>query len=508
VRARLLTPALVITGGLLYASAFPPHTCDLAAWIALAPLLAVAARTTPAGAFAAGFTYGATFFAATVPWVVAAVAAYFDSGLAGAVAISGAICVLFVSIPVGLFASGARALLARGPWRAGLGVPALWVTFEYARATLLTGLPWELLGHSQWQRIPMIQIADLGGVYAISFVVAAVNVGAYLALRALVSANGPRRLLPAGVPLVAALLLVAASLAYGLVRIAAEERRPLERGALVTLAQGNQKARFAWDRGGAERQLLTYVGLSRQALEAKPDLVVWPEYAVALYPENEPTMIAALKGLAQSTRAGLVFGAPRVESGTTPARYFNSAYHLAPDGRLASYDKVHPVPFAEYWPLGIREATAADERTFGAGTRSLVFPSGAGRIGALICYESIFPELSRALVHAGAEILVNVSNDGWLDRAGLGAGAQHLSITVFRAVENRRYVARAATSGISGFIDPLGRPFALLAENTRGITSATIAPRRDLTPYARLGDCFAGACALLALVLVTGARRA
>jgi len=509
VRPSLLAILLVGTGGLLYASAFPPHACDLAAWVALAPLLAVAARATRGGAFAAGFAYGTLFFAATVPWVVAAVDAYFDAGPLGAVAVAAAICVLFVSVYVGLFAVAARAVLATGPWRALVGVPALWVTFEYARATLLTGLPWELLGHSQWQRIALIQVADLGGVYALSFIVAAVNVGTYLALRALVLVESPRRVARAAAPLAAALGLVGAVLAYGGARVRAEQAGAPAPAVRVAVVQGNHPTRLAWDRGDAERRLMTYVGLSRETLrDAQPDLVVWPEYAVGLYPAAEPAIVTALARLAAETRGGLIFGAPRMDAAATPARYFNAAYHLAPGGRLAAYDKMRPVPFAEYWPLGIRAAHAdEDARTFGAGTRSGVFTSAAGRLGALICYESIFPDLARALVHAGAEVLVNVSNDGWLDSAGLGAGAQHLSITAFRAVETRRFVVRAATSGISGFIDPLGRPFALLAAGTRGVTTAAIAPRRDQTFYARYGDCFAGACALIALAAVVPAGR-
>jgi apolipoprotein N-acyltransferase len=504
-RARVLDSALVVVGGLLYTAAFPPHDCAAGAWVALVPLLAVVARTSVAGAFVAGAAYGAVFFTGIVAWVVDAVSAYFSTGVVGALAFSAVICVLYVSIYVGLFAVAARRLLAASRWRALLAIPALWVGYELARARLLTGLPWELLGHSQWRHTTLIQIADLGGVYALSFLVAAVNVGVYLALRRLACTAHPRALARAAAPLAAALALVAGTLMYGNAVLSREGRRSPAPTAVVAIAQANLPTQWRWERSGAERSLLAYSALTRQTIATThPDLLVWPEYAVTLYPDRDAILLPALTALARSTSAGLVFGAPRIDEAPPHVRYFNSAYHLAPDGTLLAYDKLHLVPFAEYRPASLGEAVAAaePESEFTAGTESTVFPSAAGRLGVLICYEVIFPELARALVRGGAEVLLNLANDGWLDSAGRGAGAQHLSMAVFRAVENRRYVARAASSGISGFIDPLGRPFALLAVGTRGVTTGEIEPRRDLTIYTRYGDVFAGACALLGVAVL------
>jgi apolipoprotein N-acyltransferase len=510
-RVPLLGPALVITGGVLYTAAFPPHTCDLSAWVALVPLLAVAACATGAGAFSAGFVYGSVFFAGTVTWVVEAVAAYFKSGLVGALAFSTVICVLFVAVYVGGFAVAARALLrSRRRWTALFAIPALWVTYELARARLLTGLPWELLGHSQWRRLELIQIADVGGVYAVSYLVAMVNVGIYFALRGLARAATVRRLARSMAPLAVAAAAVAVCLAYGARAIDRELARPPGSRAVVALAQANLPTVWEWERGNAERNLLAYAGLTRGTIaKARPDLVIWPEYAVTLYPERDTMLLPALTALAHETTAGLVFGAPRLAAEDDTAHYFNAAYHLAPDGALAAYEKIRLVPFAEYKPIGIAQAFAGEaDREFTAGTQSTVSASAIGRLGFLICYEIIFPELTRDLVLAGAEILINISNDGWLDRAGRGASAQHLSIAVFRAVESRRFVARAATSGISGFIDPIGRQFALLGENRRGVTVGEIEPRTELSFYTRNGEVFALACiALGTLLLVPVLRR-
>ncbi len=507
-RLRALDPALVVTGGALYAAAFPPYDCDAAAWVALVPLLAVLPRATTAGAFLAGAAYGAIFFAGIVPWVVRAVAAYFDTGVVSGIAFGAGICILFVSGWLGLFAIGARRLLAAGRWHALLGIPALWVAYELARATLLTGLPWELLGHSQWRHTALIQVADLGGVYAVSFVVAAVNVGIHLAVRTAARTARTCRLVRAAAPLAAALAVVAACATYGAWREARIAATTSEPSTMLALAQGNVPPSWRWERQMAERNLLAYVGLTRRALaEAHPDLVVWPEYALTLYPERDATVLPALVDLARRTDGGLVFGAPRVTDDPPHARYFNSAYHLAPAGTLATYDKIQLVPFAEYRPAILGEAFAADgDGEFSAGTESTVFRTPIGGVGVLICYEVIFPELARRATLAGAEILLNLSNDGWLDTAGLGAGVQHLSIAVFRAVENHRYLARAAASGISGFVDPVGRPFGLLAAGRSGIATGEVSARRDLSVYTRVGDVFAYACVLAGLALLATRR--
>jgi apolipoprotein N-acyltransferase len=513
---RVLAAALVVVGGVSYGAAFPPHQCALSAWITLVPLLCVAARTTPRGAFAAGFGYGAVLYAATVPWVLEAVEAYFHTGPVGALAFSAAICVLFVSLWVGLFAAAARALLARGPWEALATIPALWVSAELARTTLLSGLPWELLGHALWHQRTLIQVADLAGVYALSYVVAAVNVGVYLALRALARTENPRRIVRGAAPLAAALGMVVATAGYGTWRLAGEAKRaaaeaePSAHGVLVALVQGIHLAPGM--PSATERQLIAYARRSQEVVaHAGPDLLVWPEYAVGVYPEANPPVLLALADLARRTTAGIVFGAPRAEPAAGGARYFNSAWHMGPEGRLASYDKVRPVPFAESRPRVPGEAFAFGEigaSTFSAGSTVTVFTSAVGRLGVLICYEVIFPGFARDLVRAGAEVLLNLSNDAWLDRAGLGAGVQDFSIAVFRAVETRRYLARASASGISGFIDPTGRPFGLLATGAEDTTTGIVHARREITPYVRCGDAFAVACvAVGGATLITRRRR-
>ncbi len=496
---RALPPVCLIAGGALYAAAFPPHDVSVCAFVALLPLLRVADRASRRGALAAGALYGAAFFALTVPWVVTAVRAYFTTGVLPALLFSAAICALFVSGYLALFALGARALLRRDPWLALVAVPALWVAGEWARATLWSGLPWELLGHSQWRWLALIQVAEWGGVYVLSYGIAAVNVGLYLALRTLATRAPARTLAASTLPLAAATCLLVGALAYGRVRIAQEAARAPGARATIAVVQGNTSG--ALGRIGVDRAALIYADLSRRVIaDARPDLLLWPEYALADYPDDLPQLLPTLEALAAATRAGLVFGAPRLEASVAGKRAFNSAFLQPPTGSRTAYDKRHLVPFAEYRPAPLGEAAAAgDEPTFEAGIGPTVLASAIGRLGMLICYEVVFPELARARVRAGAEVLVNLSNDGWLDTAGLGAGAQHLSIAVFRAVETRRFLARAATSGISGFIDPVGRPFDTLQLGARGARAGVVETRSDITPYVHYGDAFAAACGVVAL---------
>jgi apolipoprotein N-acyltransferase len=497
--------AAIVAGGIVYAAALPPYGWSGLAWVALVPLLVVAQRCTPRRAYLAGALYGFAFFAFSAPWLVGAVHAYFASSLVFAVLFCTGAGLLYIAVYVGFVGLGARYLLARGHWTALVGIPALWVVHELARTRVLTGLPWNLLAHSQWSTPALIQISDVTGAYGVSFLVAMVNVAIVLAEREW-RTGAVRRALA---PLAVAVVVVVAAGAYGQTRLASVGGTPAGAGArTVAIVQGNAPLVTTWQRAASDRALLLYSDLTRRVLAEHSDLVVWPEYALPLYPEGDPSVLPLLTSLASETSAGLVFGAPRmvVESGRE--HYRNAAYHLAPDGGLAAYDKRHLVPFAEYHPLAFGPAVAAaGEREFSAGDHPTPFATSSGRLGMLICYEVIYPELVNELVRAGAEVLVNVSNDGWLDLAELGAAEQHLAIAVFRAVETRRYLARAASTGISGFIDPTGRPFALLGTGTRGVTSGAIVPRDDVTLYVRSHDAFAFACLVLALALVGRAAR-
>jgi apolipoprotein N-acyltransferase len=287
---------------------------------------------------------------------------------------------------------------------------------------------------------------------------------------------------------------------------------PSERPVTIAVVQGPVSSAQRWQRVHYAHSLLQYVSVTRQGLAgAHPDLVVWPEFAVGFYLDQEPLLQAQLAQLTRSANTSLLLGAPRMEESTTGTHYYNSAYLLSPEGSLVEvYDKIRLVPFAEYRPLTLpvllpHSPEAPSE--FTAGRRSTVFPLPQSPFGVLICYEAIYPHLARRLVRGGAQFLVNISNDTWLVEGGSAAAAQHFSMAIFRAVENKRSLVRAATAGISGFVDPTGRP-RQLSTTHEGVRLGQVFPRQELTVYARYGEWFAWTCAGVALAALLKARAA
>src|SRR5204863_6816022 len=273
----------------------------------------------------------------------------------------------------------------------------------------------------------------------------------------------------------------------------------------VAIVQTGVAPAFQWTRGYAEQQLLAHIRATDALPEHGPALIVWPENALTLYLENEPLVARQLARLAVRHRADLLFGGPRYADGHT----FNSARLLRASGESGGYyDKQRLVLFAESGPLAAPppEATSESPRAFTAGTLPGILPSFVP-LGVSICHEILYPELITRAVHAGADVLVNIANDGWLDGGYGVASRQHFAMAVFRAVESRRYLVRAATTGVSGMIDPYGHVEATLGPGEVGVLTAPVAGRGGLTPYVRVGDAFAFAC-VLAAVGALAARRA
>jgi apolipoprotein N-acyltransferase len=304
-------------------------------------------------------------------------------------------------------------------------------------------------------------------------------------------------------------LTLAAVLVYGALS-AGRWDRPVNDAEARTVAvvQGNVPNSFRWQRAHFERALATYVDLTMRAPRGL-DLIVWPENAVNFYYEREPALRAPLASVAGLARGGLVFGGPRAAG---PRAAYNSAYLIDASGRLAGvYDKRRLVPFAEYNPLHPSGgATSGSDPVYLPGNTAGLLQAANARLGLSICYEALFSGLVRSAVQEGANLLVNVSNDSWLDDGDGIAPRQHFSMAVVRAVETRRYLVRAAASGISGFVTPYGRPYATLAPGIADLSVARVEPNDGLTMYVRFGDAWLGLGGLLVALTVWrtgGARR-
>ena len=491
---------LIVLSAALYAAAFPPLAWSWCAWIALAPLLLALRGATVGGAAALGALWGVVAAQGVGTWFVYGVASYYDRPLALGVLFFAGVALLLAAPFFAAFAAAVAWLeRRRGKPVPVLWVAMLWVALELARARFLVGNPWALLGYSQTAHARLIQIADLTGVYGISFVLAAAGAaGAGLLDRRLVPGARLGRVAVAAA-------LAGSVVGYGtwIVDQPRTEGRPLR----VAVVQGNVDAGSQWRRDRHGSNLTTYLVLSQEVLaRARPDLVVWPESAVTFFIEEEPAYRMAIRHLFASAGAHLLLGGPAVAEREPTARFTNAAYLLAPGGTLVDrYDKVHLVPFAEYFPLARFEALRrrfARVRVFTPGARLAPLAHPAGPIGTVICFEAMYPELVAAEVRAGARLLVNLTNDAWMDRTSFAR--QHLEIARLRAVESRRWLVRAAATGISAVIDPRGRTVAELPAVTAATAVADVQLLQATTVYTRLGDVFALACALGSGLVLAG----
>lgn len=495
--------AAVLLGAALYALALPPWDWACLGWVALVPLLVVV-RPLPVGqAFTYGVLYGCACPWAIGPWLAQAMGRYFALGLPLGVVAASLYAVVFWGAAFGLFSAGAVILLR--PERslaARLAVPALWVAIELLRARVL-GQPWGLLGYTQYTHTALIQIAALTAVYGVSFLLAFSNTAIAEAI-ALVAARASTRqvLATLALPLVLVLPVWAAGALVA-------ERGPIGgfNAHPVAVLQTNVAPASEWTPAYTDRQVMAHIqATDRLPVTLRPALIVWPEHAVPRYLEDEPMLAAQLAALATRHGADLLFGGPRYQAGRT----YNSVRLITAAGRNGGYyDKQRLVLGAEANPFLPSRPAAENEspRQFSAGTAPAVLKSFLP-LGVSICHEILFPELASRAVNAGAEVLVNVSNDGWLDGGSGVASRQHFAMAVFRAVETRRYLVRAATTGVSGVVDPYGRIVTRLEPGASGVLTASVAGRSTLTPYVCLGDAFGFACVLAAAAALGGRRAA
>ncbi len=499
--------ALAAASGLTMTAAFPRLQLPWAAWLALLPLLVALRDLRAAAAFRVGMAAGMCHALTLVYWVVPTMVTYGNLPHFVAVPI---LCLLaaYLALYWGIFA----ALLPRlghTPLRLWLVIPALWVALEYGRGHLLSGFPWALLGYSQVALLPLIQVSDILGIYGVSFLVAALNGAFFLLLLQLSGHTWQGRVVTwrASLPALAGTVtLCAIALIYGHARIASIDRHAAAADTVMVAAlQGNIAQGEKWNPSLRNSAIEKYLRLSHQAATAHaPQLIVWPETATPFYLFTDPEPTRVLREGLAGLPAAFVIGSPAVERRGHAGVYFNSAYLLPSGGGSAAqrYDKAHLVPFGEYVPLqrwlpfvGKIVAQVGD---FAHGPMGATLAWGTYRLGIQICYEIIFPELARAQVAAGAGLLLNLTNDAWYGRSS--APYQHFAMAVARAVENRRALVRSANTGISGFVDPVGRVHATTSLFEEAVVAARLPLMIEESFYSRHGDLFAGGCLLVSLV--------
>jgi apolipoprotein N-acyltransferase len=509
---------LLTLGALLYTIACPPYDWSSAGWITLTPFFLALRQKTPKTGFFLGLLFGVLCCAGIGFWIYVAVTTYFAFPFPLDVLFTLFNYSLFAGLYVGVVAALVCVLFRRGsPTLAVLGAPAMWVAGEFVRSSWFAGISWELLGYTQYRHPLLIQVADLTGVYGLSYLLALSGaVGA--AIIVFLSAYTKRETHHSPVqqfPVLAVGILtgsVVLVVIYGTLRLQHYSApAPANLPTLtVAVVHANVAGSQRWQRAHYASTLLTYLRVTQHGItEAQPDLIIWPEFALGFYLDHEPLFHRQLSAFTRATNTFLLVGAPRMDETDAGTRSYNSAYLLSPQGDIVDvYDKMRLIPFAEYLPFAhplLRPALSDAPNDFTPGQRATIFSQPKHSWGVTICYEVTYPPMTRRLVLDGAEFLVNISNDTW--GAGEAAAAQHFSMVVFRAVENRRPLVRTATAGISGFVDPVGQTYAL-STDPEGVSIGTIAPQSGLTVYAQYGDWFALLCTGVATItLLSGVNQ-
>lgn len=491
---------LILTGlsGLLLFFSFPKYGNGIVAWAALIPLFFALKDATPRVGFRIGFLAGFIAHIGIFYWIVYVVVHYgYLPVYAGVAAML--LLAAYLSLYTACFAMGVVFLRGKGI-PLFLSAPLLWTVLEFLRSHLLTGFPWENLAYSQYLYAKVIQISDITGIYGITFAIVLINAVLYDLLSARFRG---RRLL---IETVFAGVVITATLVYGHIRLAEiDELLKKAPHFQVALIQGNIDQSIKWDSLYQSQTIDIYSSLSRQSIPSGNGLIVWPETAAPFHFQRPGPLQEAVVDAARASGSAILFGSPSYEEEKGNMHYMNSAFLLGPDGTLSGrYDKVHLVPYGEYVPLR-RFFPFIGKLVVGVGD----FKPGKGfhpltvagrRLGVLICYEGIFPEGARDYKRGKAEILVNITNDAWFGRTS--APYQHLSMTVFRAIENRLYLVRAANTGISAIIDPNGRIVSRTGLFERKVLKDDVKIIDEKTYYAAYGDAFVYLCGIVLLVMI------
>lgn len=471
------------------------------AWLALIPLFLALAGQSPRRAAFLGLICGLAYYLPLLHWIIIVLSTY------GQVPLPIALLALFF---LALYMSCYLATFAffcsktKGSLSLLVFAPACWVALDLLRGLLFTGFPWLDLAYTQYNLPLLIQVADLAGHHGLTFLIVLTNCLIFTLADSLIRRKA------AGSPLLMAVAAALLLMAYGYsawqlhtlpnVLARAEQME-------VAAIQGNIPQDQKWQPAFQRETIDTYIHRSRELFSArKPQLIVWPETALPFYPYENPLFLKLHNELTSPHHTYLLTGAPHREqpSPAAPLIYANSAFLLSPDGRITGrYDKQHLVPFGEYIPfrtlLGFASPLVETLGAFTPGRSNIPLSCLNSRIGVLICFESIFPEISRGQVKAGANLLVTITNDAWFGRSG--APWQHLAMGVFRAVETRKTLVRAANTGISAFIDPIGHIQEASPLFSEYAHSRPVALLEGLTCYVRWGFLFPWACLLLTGVM-------
>jgi len=497
-------------------AAFPSYDHSFLAWFGLVPLFLAFARIKPLYGVFLSFIFGVVFYSGLFYWM-------FDLPDYNVLhhAVLGVYLCPLLGVFAWLFCFSAKRF---GLHAALFSAPFVWVALEFLRSNLsFLSLPWGLLAHSQYRQPVFIQIAGLTGVHGVSFVIVLVNAGITAALYPLlfkIKSNHSDAGASFSQKGRAALITIAAvvftaTLAYGYV---AASKPIVGEGIKLSAVQANIEQSKKWDEKYAATIMGLYTDLTLKASELHPSLIVWPEAATPKGMHRDPGIFNRIKKLAVQIKTPILLGSSqlakfRVTDPNKDAKYLNSAFLIGPapgKSMTQRYDKILLLPFSEYIPYRMTVPWSylniPDVDNFMPGKKLTIFELPPYRFGVTICWENIFADHVRQFVKNGAQFLINISNEAWFGETA--APYQFLSMNVFRAVENHRFLLRCANTGISCLIDPHGRIINKIHDKrgndifVRGILTDTVIPLGKKTFYNHYGDWFAWFCATYSLLFI------
>ena len=471
---------LCLLSAVLLILSFPKFNLEFLAWVGFVPLFFALQNKTKWQAFFLAYFTGIIFWLGTIYWLA-------HVTLAGMI-----ILALYLALYFGVFGLIISTINYKLSTMNLIFISSLWVLLEYLRSHLFTGFPWALLGYSQYLNLPVIQIADITGAWGVSFLVMMVNVFIY---KVIGQKNKNMVLLP--------IFLLAFSLSYGYYKLHLQPTTYNLQPFKISVIQGNIPQELKWDPEYKDFIVDKYLTLTRQAVKDKPDLIIWPEAALPSVLEEEPLYYETTQHFVKEINTPLLLGAVTSKN----SLYYNSALLISQEAQISNkYNKLHLVPFGEYLPLRrifrfLEAIVPIGDFTSGKEYTIFELPAAGRRppvtFSVLICFEDLFPQISRQFVKRGAGFLVNITNDAWFKKTP--SPYQHLQASVFRAVENRVFLVRAANTGVSGFISPCGKIVSLVSDKlgnnifipgyiTKVISTSALNKKPGF--YTRYGDIF------------------
>jgi apolipoprotein N-acyltransferase len=498
-----MNSALAILSGVLFALSFPNYAIGWLMFIALVPLLVAVVRARSwRGALMLGWISQTVAWLMMVPWVVRVMSHYGGLPLVTGILIYIAMCAV-----LGLYGAAFGLIVFRiAPgenFLRWLLVPLAWSAIEYARTYLLTGFPWNLIAAAIVDYTPLVQFDRFAGPYALGVLILIPT-----ATIAWIIVSRPRGM-RLGAPVAVVAIFCFLWWVTGLVGWKLIVRPRVGPQYTAALLQPNISQEMRWDEASLSDIFQRMLNMTDAAIRSGASIVIWPESTVPLSYSSTPFFKDTIEAVSRRANIDVILGSV-AEDAKNPERIWNAAFLVSRGVTVGHYDKIRLVPFGEYVPLRkmlfFAHKLVHQVGNFQFGTNDLPL-AGALQYGPAICYEIVYPQIPRTQVVHGADVLVTITNDAWYD--GTSAPKQHLNQARLRAVETDRYLLRAATTGISAFVDPAGRVIEEQPMNRQAIIYAHFQPRHSTTLYVRFGDWFAWvACfvVLFAMLPLRGMR--